>query len=88
MMRARQHSGSQISEASPGDGSCCQMSSLPPSAAKPAVTNEARVSLQPPISQTLVVAPAVPILTAAQGPPAESLLAAGLPQAVLCTFLV
>jgi hypothetical protein len=88
MMHARQHSDTQISEAPSGDSSCCQMSSLPPSAANPAVTNEARVSLQPPTSQTLSVATAMPILAAAQGPPAESLLAVGPPQAVLCTFLV
>ncbi len=85
MMRARQHSGAQVSEAPAGDGSCCQMSSLPPSSAKPAVTNEARVSLQPASSQTLVVAPPAVVASA---PPVAVLAASPSPQVLLCTFLV
>ena len=89
MMQARQHSDTQISEVPSGDGSCCQVSNLPPTTAKPAVTTESRTSLQLPSSQILAFAAAAPMLAALQGPPVESLVAVGSPpQAVLCTFLV
>lgn len=88
MMQARQHSDTQISEVPSGDGSCCQISSLPPSTVKPAVTNEARTCLQPPSSQTVAVAAVAPIVASAQGPPVAILAVGPPPQAVLCTFLV
>jgi hypothetical protein len=87
MMQARQHSDTQISEVPSGDGSCCQMSSLPPSTAKPALTNEARVSLQPADSQTFAIA-AAPIMASTAGPRMAILAVGPPPQAVLCTFLV
>jgi len=85
MMHAQQ-SNTQISEAPSGDGSCCQMSSLPPGMAKPAVTNEIRISLQPATAQTPAMATA-PVVAQAPGPPAV-VLAVGRPQALLCTFLI
>lgn len=87
MMQGRQTSGVQISEVPSGDGSCCQLSSLPPSQASPAVTNEGRVSVQPGGSQTLLIA-ALPTVASIQGPPATVVAVGAPPQAVLCTFLV
>ena len=87
MMHARQQSNTQISEAPSGDGSCCQMSSLPPGMAKPAVTNEIRISLQPATAQTPAMATA-PAVAQAPGPPAAALAVGPRPQALLCTFLI
>lgn len=89
MMRARQQSGTQVSQAPSGDGSCCQISNLPPSNQQPAMTTVSRTLLSMPGSQGIVLSAAVPILAAGQGPPVQSLLAVGpTPQAVLCTFLI
>lgn len=88
MMHARQHSETQISEAPSGDGSCCQISSLPSSSTKPAVTNEARASVEPPSSQSPTIVAAAPIMASTTGPPVAPLAVGPPPQAVLCTFLV
>ncbi len=89
MMHARQDTGPQVSSSSSGDGSCCQVSDLPPTNERPAVTTVDRTSLQLPGLSTSVLPMAVPVLAAGQGPPVQSLLALGpAPQAVLCTFLI
>ena len=87
MMQARQQSNTQISEAPSGDGSCCQMSSLPPGRAKPAVTNEIRISLQSATAQIPTIALA-PVAAQALGPPRAVLAVGPPPQALLCTFLI
>jgi hypothetical protein len=87
MMHARQQSDTQISEIPSGDGSCCQMSSLPPGTAKPAVTNETRISLQPATAQIPTSALA-PVAAQAPGPPGAVLAVGPPPQALLCTFLI
>ena len=88
MMQARQQSGMQVSEAPSGDGSCCQMSSLPPSRTKPAVANETKASAEPPSSQSLAIVVTAPTMAATAGPPMAVLAVGPQPQAVLCTFLV
>jgi|SRR5579883_20034 len=88
MMRALQHSGMQISELPSGDGSCCQMSGPPSDGTKPAVTNEARASVQTPSSQSLLIAPAAPIMRSTPAPSAAVPAVGSPPQAVLCTFLI
>ncbi len=89
MMHARQDSGAQVSHSSSGDGSCCQVSDLPPTNEPPAVTTATRTSLQLPGSSTSVLPMAVPVLAAGHGPPVQLLLVLGpAPQAVLCTFLI
>lgn len=87
MMHARQQSNTQISEAPSGDGSCCQMSSLPPSPTRPAATSEARVLVQPSSSQAVTVS-AAPVGVSAQVSPVLLLAAGPPPQALLCVFLV
>ena len=86
MMHARQQSNTQISEAPSGDGSCCQMSSLPLGTAKPAVT-KIRISLQPATAQTSAIATA-PVAVQALGPLGAVLVFGPPPQALLCTFLI
>ena len=87
MMHARQQSNIQISEVPSDDGPCCQMSTLPPGAAKPAVTNEVRILLQPATAAASATALA-PVVGQAPGPPAAVPAVGPSPQAVLCTFLI
>jgi len=87
MIHARQQSNTLISEVPSGDSSCCQMSGLPPGTAKPAVTNNTRLSLQPATAQIPTIALA-PVVAQASGQPVAVLAVGPPPQALLCTFLI
>ena len=87
MMHMRQAAGTQVSEMPTGDGSCCRISGLPVSVAKPAVPTQMKAYVLSPTAQTVVAM--VPVtFSPADGPPAPVLVPSSSPQAVLCTFLV
>ena len=88
MMHARQQANTQVSEVPSGQGSCCKVTTIPPTTLTPAITPGNQSTVQADDRQTATV-PGSRLAAPAPAMRNDVLAAAASsPQAVLCTFLV